>query len=75
MQAARGIASRKSASPSRPGNAIVAYKTIRMTEIAKRTAEAAPDYRPAEGGIAARARATAAPQYLTGLNPEQRDAV
>lgn len=46
-----------------------------MTEPAKRTAAPAPDYRPAEGGIAARARASAAPQYLTGLNPEQRDAV
>ncbi|MBN8921202.1 MAG: UvrD-helicase domain-containing protein, partial [Rhizobiales bacterium] len=31
---------------------------------------------PAPGGIAARARAAAAPaRYLEGLNPEQRDAV
>jgi len=30
---------------------------------------------PAAGGIAARARASAAPPYLAGLNPEQRDAV
>ncbi|MES2602942.1 MAG: UvrD-helicase domain-containing protein [Pseudomonadota bacterium] len=34
-----------------------------------------PSHQPAAGGIAARARASAAPQYLTGLNPEQRDAV
>ena len=32
-------------------------------------------HQPAVGGIAARARAAAAPPYLTGLNPEQRDAV
>ncbi len=34
-----------------------------------------PSHQPAAGGIAARARAAAAPPYLTGLNPEQRDAV
>jgi DNA helicase II / ATP-dependent DNA helicase PcrA len=34
-----------------------------------------PDHHPAAGGIAARARATATPQYLAGLNPEQREAV
>jgi DNA helicase-2/ATP-dependent DNA helicase PcrA len=36
-----------------------------------------PAYQPAAGGIGARARAAAAPaaQYLSGLNPEQRDAV
>jgi DNA helicase-2/ATP-dependent DNA helicase PcrA len=34
-----------------------------------------PEHRPAAGGIAARARAAATPQYLAGLNPEQRDAV
>ena len=34
-----------------------------------------PDYRPAAGGIAARARAATLPAYLTGLNPEQSDAV
>ncbi|WP_409337821.1 ATP-dependent helicase [Afipia sp. P52-10] len=37
-----------------------------------------PEHRPAAGGIAARARAAMAggpPSYLTGLNPEQRDAV
>src|SRR5712675_2623081 len=33
------------------------------------------EHQPAAGGIAARARATATPQYLTGLNPEQREAV
>lgn len=34
-----------------------------------------PSHQPAAGGIAARARAAAAPQYLTALNPEQREAV
>ncbi|MBN9004991.1 MAG: UvrD-helicase domain-containing protein [Rhizobiales bacterium] len=35
-----------------------------------------PEHRPAAGGIAARARAAAGgPQYLAGLNPEQREAV
>ncbi|WP_438276515.1 ATP-dependent helicase [Nitrobacter sp.] len=34
-----------------------------------------PEHRPAAGGIAARARAAATPPYLTGLNPEQREAV
>ena len=34
-----------------------------------------PDHQPAAGGIAARARAAAGPQYLSGLNPEQREAV
>jgi DNA helicase-2/ATP-dependent DNA helicase PcrA len=34
-----------------------------------------PEHQPAAGGIAARARAAAGPQYLTGLNPEQREAV
>ena len=34
-----------------------------------------PDHQPAAGGIAARARASAAPPYLAGLNPEQREAV
>ena len=34
-----------------------------------------PSHQPAAGGIAARARASVAPQYLTGLNPEQREAV
>src|SRR5690606_24044873 len=32
-------------------------------------------HQPAAGGIAARARAAAAPRYLTALNPEQREAV
>src|SRR5689334_17050747 len=44
-----------------------------MTEPAK--AAPAPDYRPAADGIGARARAAFAPQYLEGLNPEQREAV
>jgi DNA helicase-2/ATP-dependent DNA helicase PcrA len=34
-----------------------------------------PDHQPAAGGIAARARASAAPSYLARLNPEQREAV
>lgn len=34
-----------------------------------------PSHQPAAGGIAARARAAAAPPYLTALNPEQREAV
>src|ERR1700704_994823 len=46
-----------------------------MTEPSKLTPQGVPDHQPAAGGIAARARATARPQYLTGLNPEQREAV
>ncbi|TYL78904.1 ATP-dependent helicase [Bradyrhizobium cytisi] len=46
---------------------------IRMTEPSKITG--VPDHQPAAGGIAARARASVGPKYLTGLNPEQRDAV
>src|ERR1700693_1518213 len=34
-----------------------------------------PEVAPAPGGIAARARAAAAPPYLAGLNAEQRAAV
>src|SRR5436189_4926162 len=34
-----------------------------------------PEVEPAPGGIAARAWAAAAPPYLAGLNPEQREAV
>ncbi len=34
-----------------------------------------PAHQPTAGGIAARARAAAGPQYLQGLNPEQREAV
>ncbi|HEY0328381.1 MAG TPA: UvrD-helicase domain-containing protein [Rhodopseudomonas sp.] len=34
-----------------------------------------PGYQPAAGGIAARARAQAMPAYLSGLNPEQSEAV
>lgn len=33
------------------------------------------EHQPAAGGIAARARAAATPRYLSGLNPEQREAV
>ncbi len=46
-----------------------------MTEPNKLTHHGVPDHQPAAGGIAARARAAATPQYLTGLNPEQREAV
>jgi DNA helicase-2/ATP-dependent DNA helicase PcrA len=37
--------------------------------------QSVPEHQPSPGGIAARARASAAPQYLNGLNPEQREAV
>ena len=46
-----------------------------MTEPNKLPHHGVPDHQPAAGGIAARARATAAPQFLAGLNPEQREAV
>src|SRR6202166_5322689 len=46
-----------------------------MTEPNKLTHHGVPDHQPAAGGIAARARASATPQYLAGLNPEQRAAV
>jgi DNA helicase-2/ATP-dependent DNA helicase PcrA len=46
-----------------------------MTEPSKLTHHAVPDHQPAADGIAARARAAATPQYLAGLNPEQREAV
>ncbi|MGX4802879.1 ATP-dependent helicase [Bradyrhizobium guangdongense] len=46
---------------------------IRMTEPSKITA--VPDHQPAAGGIAARARASVSPKYLSGLNAEQREAV
>jgi DNA helicase-2/ATP-dependent DNA helicase PcrA len=46
-----------------------------MTEPNKLPDHGVPDHQPVAGGIAARARATATPQYLAGLNPEQREAV
>jgi DNA helicase-2/ATP-dependent DNA helicase PcrA len=46
-----------------------------MTEPNKLPPLHVPSHQPAAGGIAARARAAAAPQYLTALNPEQREAV
>ena len=46
-----------------------------MTEPNKLTPQGVPDHQPSAGGIAARARASATPQYLAGLNPEQREAV
>ncbi|KRR18798.1 ATP-dependent helicase [Bradyrhizobium retamae] len=46
-----------------------------MTEPSKLPHHGVPEHQPAAGGIAARARAAAGPQYLNGLNPEQREAV
>jgi DNA helicase-2/ATP-dependent DNA helicase PcrA len=46
-----------------------------MTEPNRLTPHGVPDHQPASGGIAARARAAVTPQYLLGLNPEQREAV
>ncbi|MGY2904440.1 ATP-dependent helicase [Bradyrhizobium sp. URHC0002] len=46
-----------------------------MTEPSKLPHRGIPEHQPAAGGIAARARAAAGPQYLNGLNPEQREAV
>ncbi|NOJ47476.1 ATP-dependent helicase [Bradyrhizobium archetypum] len=46
-----------------------------MTEPSKLSPHSVPEHQPAAGGIAARARAAAGPQYLNGLNPEQREAV
>jgi ATP-dependent DNA helicase UvrD/PcrA len=46
-----------------------------MTEPSKLSHQAVPEHQPLAGGIAARARAAAGPQYLAGLNPEQREAV
>ncbi len=49
--------------------------TIRMTDPSRNGTAAVPDHQPAAGGIAARARAAAAPSYLAALNSEQREAV
>src|SRR6201996_168082 len=46
-----------------------------MTEPNKLPPSDVPSHQPVAGGIAARARAAAAPPYLAGLNPEQREAV
>jgi DNA helicase-2/ATP-dependent DNA helicase PcrA len=46
-----------------------------MTEPNRLSPSGVPEHQPAAGGIAARARAAATPQYLAGLNPEQREAV
>jgi DNA helicase-2/ATP-dependent DNA helicase PcrA len=46
-----------------------------MTETSKLPIHGVPEHQPLAGGIAARARAAAGPQYLNGLNPEQREAV
>jgi DNA helicase-2/ATP-dependent DNA helicase PcrA len=46
-----------------------------MTEPNKLSDHGVPDHQPLAGGIGARARAATTPQYLSGLNPEQREAV
>jgi ATP-dependent DNA helicase UvrD/PcrA len=46
-----------------------------MTEPSQLPRHDVPDHQPVAGGIAARARAAAAPSYLARLNPEQREAV
>jgi DNA helicase-2/ATP-dependent DNA helicase PcrA len=46
-----------------------------MTEPNRLPPHGVPDHQPSAGGIAARARASVTPQYLAGLNPEQREAV
>jgi DNA helicase II / ATP-dependent DNA helicase PcrA len=46
-----------------------------MTEPRHLPHTSVPDHQPLAGGIAARARASAAPAYLNRLNPEQREAV
>jgi DNA helicase II / ATP-dependent DNA helicase PcrA len=46
-----------------------------MTEPSHLPQHGVPDHQPVAGGIAARARASAAPAYLNRLNPEQREAV
>jgi DNA helicase-2/ATP-dependent DNA helicase PcrA len=46
-----------------------------MTEPNRLPPHAVPEHQPLAGGIAARARAAAAPSYLARLNPEQREAV
>ena len=46
-----------------------------MTEPNRLPPHGVPDHQPVAGGIAARARAQTTPQYLSGLNPEQREAV
>jgi DNA helicase-2/ATP-dependent DNA helicase PcrA len=46
-----------------------------MTEPSHLPHHSVPDHQPMAGGIAARARAAAAPSYLAKLNPEQREAV
>src|SRR5438045_7614004 len=60
---------------ARPTMASWAENDSHMTEPNKLIHRGVPDHQPAAGGIAARARASATPQYLTGLNPEQREAV
>ena len=59
----------------RPAVPSWAERESQMTEPNKLTHHGAPAHQPAAGGIAARARAAATPQYLAGLNPEQREAV
>ncbi len=59
----------------RPAGPSWAEDDSHMTEPNKLPHHGVPEHQPAAGGIAARARATATPQFLAGLNPEQREAV
>ncbi|MCK7473529.1 MAG: UvrD-helicase domain-containing protein [Rhodopseudomonas palustris] len=67
--------------PPHKGSSLLARRwhreemTICMTNPDQFSGNDLPDYRPAAGGIAAGARAATLPAYLTGLNPEQREAV
>ena len=51
-------------SPSPPHGAIVGPRRFAMTEPSKLPHHGVPEHQPAAGGIAARARAAAGPQYL-----------
>ena len=50
-------------------------RRFRMTDPSRLIHSNVSEHQPAAGGIAARARAAATPRYLSGLNPEQREAV
>src|ERR1700704_2446103 len=65
----------KKAPPQPPTGPTGGKSRFAMTEPSKLPHHGVPEHQPAAGGIAARARASAVPQYLTGLNPEQREAV
>src|SRR5256714_10521358 len=61
--------------PLPPPRGAIVGPMIRMTEPSKIASQNVPNHQPAAGGIAARARASVGPKYLSGLNPEQREAV